>query len=498
MSGFGGDAYLMPPLTLADTALDDSEAARQLRYKTYLDFYEGAQWLEKRRPGERRLTINYARTLVHKAASYLMAKPVQFELIPHDDSPEAQAVAREVEATLRQIWDDNGLAELDYNTAVDAAVLGDGCFKVTRQAASSGPRSRLEVDPRPGRPARKVLVRSVDVANIGAGWAGDDLTRLLWVREAYRLSAGEARARWGAGAVRGPVAEVQTVAVVEIWTDSSFVVEVEGRQVAGDTLNPYGFIPYLIFPNLARPRRSWGLSDIEDIMSLNSEFNVRVSVLSQLLQMSGNPVLVLENVEEQQGLRVGPGAVWTLPEGAKASLLEMLKDGTVGLHLSYIELLYRMIHDLSELPASGFGRDGTGTASSGVALEQLLYSVVQKIARKRVIWDEVLDRRNRMIAALAGLEVHRSKIIWPDILPRDRAGLVTQEVGLVASRIHSLDTARRALGDEQPDGENERIGRELAELLAAGAAPSGGAAAGVQGPVRLSGALVEGLARSGG
>ncbi|HEX2909377.1 MAG TPA: phage portal protein [Chloroflexia bacterium] len=283
--------------------------------------------------------------------------------------------------------------------------------------------------------------------------------------------------------------------VNEEWTDYDFSITINGNPVASG-LNPYGFIPYVVFPNISRPRQFWGQSDLEDIMSLNSELNVRVSVLSQLLQMSGNPVLVLENVDSAEGLRVGPGAVWTLPEGSKAYLLEMLKEGGVALHKEYINLLYRILHDLAEMPASGFGRDQATSASSGVAIEQLLYPVVQRVNRKRRVWDEALDMRNRMILALASLPVHRSRFVWPDIMPKDRSGLVTQEVGLVAAGIHSLDTARRNLGDEQPELEDDLILAERARL--GGGATSGSNKPGLEMPVKLSGALVEGLSNSGG
>jgi len=154
------------------------------------------------------------------------------------------------------------------------------------------------------------------------------------------------------------------------------------------------------------------------------------------------------------------------------------------------------MHDLSELPAAGFGRDQAVSGSSGVALEQLLYPVVQRVARKRRIWDEALDLRNRMMLALAGLPVLRSRFTWADVLPKDRAGLVTQEVGLVAANIHSLETARRGLGDEQPELENDRIVQEHQKLgLSQNTGPSKG---GVEPPVKLSGALVEGLSNSGG
>lgn len=492
---YGSDAYLMQPFMLPDSLIADSDESRHERYKAYLDFYEGAQWLEKRKPGERRLTINYTRLFVQKGTSYLLGKPVKVELVPVDNSPAAAEATKKYEQTLAEIWADNNLNRVDYDTAIDAAIAGDGAFKVTLQPrGGEGP---LEIGFNGNRPGR-VLVRPVDCAHLVAGWKSDDLSTLTWVQETYVIPAAEAVWKYPGFTHLSQLAPNSPVKVIEMWTATTKIITAE-KVVVIDAANEYGFIPYVIFPNLSRPRRSWGLSDLEDIVSLNSELNVRVSILSQLLQMSGNPVLVLENVDSAEGIRVGPGAIWTLPSEAKASLLEMLKDGTVNLHLSYIELLYKMMHDLTELPSSGFGRDqSAGGPSSGVALEQLLFPVVQRVLRKRRIWDQVLDMRNRMILCLAGLPVLRSKIVWPDILPKDRAGIVTQEVGLVASNIHSLETARRALGDEQPELENEQILQEHKELGLPLAGPSGSGKSGIQPPVKLSGSLVEGLSNSGG
>ncbi len=498
MTLYGSDRYLMPPFAPGDMALSETEEARQQRYRTYLDFYNGAQWAEQRRPGERRLTVNYARAFVQKGASYLMGKPVRFELMPLREGPAAEREAAQVERALREMWDENNLAAVDFEAAMGAAIMGDAAFKVTLQPLVPGSQPSggvLQPSPMFNQKPEKsveVVVRALDVANLRVGWAGDDLRMVEWVEESYRLAARTIRGRYGAEALSPGTEDEARLAVCEYWTAESYRVEVEKRIVL-EMRNPYGFIPYVILPNLPRPYQFWGMSDLEDIMGLNSELNVRVSVLSQLLQMSGNPVLVLENVDSAENMRVGPGAVWTLPEGAKAYLLEMIKEGGVDLHVKYIELLYKMLHDLAELPGAGFGRDDAVSAKSGVALEQLLYPVVQRVQRKRRIWEQALDLRNRMMLALAGLPIYRSRFIWPDILPKDRSSMVTQEIGMIASNIHSLQTARRNLGDEQPDLENEQIQMEWAAL---GQMPtSSGPAPGIRPAVRLSGALVEGLSK---
>src|SRR5579883_2111191 len=97
-------------------------------YQANLDFYAGRQWpVQRRNVRQRRLTFNYARTLVDKTASFLLTD-VGFSVDP--ESPQDVPHATRREQVLRDIHEANDLAALDYDSEVDAAVLGDGCFKV--------------------------------------------------------------------------------------------------------------------------------------------------------------------------------------------------------------------------------------------------------------------------------------------------------------------------------------------------------------------------------
>jgi hypothetical protein len=113
------------------------------------------------------------------------------------------------------------------------------------------------------------------------------------------------------------------------------------------------------------------------------ELNRAISQLSRILELSGNPIAVLENVEEAEDISVKPGAVWNIPEEAKAYLLDLLQGGSVGLHINYIDLLYRTLHDIAETPRAAFG--GTSRDMSGVAMELELQPLLQKVWRKRLI-----------------------------------------------------------------------------------------------------------------
>ncbi|MBI2856396.1 MAG: portal protein, partial [Chloroflexi bacterium] len=99
-------------------------------YRENLDFYNGTQWAGTPRRRERRLTFNYARTFVDKITSYLMPG-MSFAIEPWDSSEEAQERTKQAEVALRQTYEANHCEQLDFDTELDAAILGDGCYKVT-------------------------------------------------------------------------------------------------------------------------------------------------------------------------------------------------------------------------------------------------------------------------------------------------------------------------------------------------------------------------------
>jgi len=342
-------------------------------YKELLDFYHGIHWEGRERWGEKRLTFSYAKIFVDKVTSYLMSG-VNFIVDAVDDSDEARARARRAEQALYRVYEENNLEQLDLDTEMDCAILGDACSKVIWDAQ-----------------AKRVRVTAPDVQGIYAWWLGDDTSRVWRVASKYILTQEEAEVLY-------PVKpKAKTATVIELWTDSEFELYLDGALVEKKP-NPYGFIPFVIYPNLREPKKFWGISDLPQIMEPQRELNRAMSQLSRILELSGNPIAVLENVEESEDIAVKPGAVWSIPEDAKAYLLDLLQGGGVSLHIDYINLLYRILHDVSESPRAAFG--GTERNLSGVALEIELHPLLQKVRRKRVIRTAAYNRRNAFILKL--------------------------------------------------------------------------------------------------
>lgn len=431
-------------------ALPRMDLDRLRAYQENLAFYNGEQWPGGSRRRERRLTLNYAKVFIDKVTSYLMSS-LDFAVEPEDPSPQARERAKRAEEALYNVYEANNLELLDFDTEIDTAILGDGCYKVTW-------------DPR----ERQVRVSAPDVQGIYAWWAGDDVSRVWRVVSRYQLSAEEVEYSYGSRPSRA------SSTVVEVWTDNEFQLWLDG-ELREDRPNPYGFIPFLIYPNLREPKRFWGVSDLPSLKEPARELNRALSALSSILELSGNPIAVLENVEKAEDIAVQPGAVWELPEKARAYLLDLLAGGGVGLHVEYINLLYRILHDLSEAPRTSFGDNLRGL--SGVALEMELHPLLQKVRRKRLIRSVAYRRRNEMILRIleqkTGVEYqpHRSQVVWGPILPQDRSRLITDEQRLVGSGLHSRRRAMKNLGVEDPEAEY-KVWLEEQRMLKQGGEPA--------------------------
>jgi hypothetical protein len=158
-----------------------------------------------------------------------------------------------------------------------------------------------------------------------------------------------------------------------------------------------------------------------------------------------------------------------LPEGAKAYLLDLLQGGGTQLHIQYIDLLFRILHDLSETPRTAFGDSGRDL--SGAALEVEIQPLVQKVGRQRRMWDAHFATRNRMLLDLmerfGGADFHghrHATTIWPPVLPSDTETAVRNAVSLVGSGIQSRYSAIASLGEEDPESELTRIAQETQSL----------------------------------
>lgn len=420
---------------------------RVAEYTRWRAFARGIQWEE--RPGypapPRRMTFNYARALLRKTASYVFPQPVAFSIVTDHKDP---TTTHPAERVLAQLVADLDLASLDLELEIERSTIGDAAVKVTWDTAAKRPR-----------------VVSVDPATLSAEWSPDNPREPRAITQTYTLP-GWALLPYGIDVKN----DQQLQTVTETWTLETWTITVSGTDLHRQEKNPYGWIPYLVIPNDPHPRRFWGRSDLLDLQDVTVEFNRELSVLSQIMEISGAPIAVLENVDGSDGITTRPGAKWELPADSRAYLLDLLQGQGVRLHTDYLDQLRTTMHDLSETPRTAFG--DTGRALSGAALEVEIQPLVQRVWRKRNTWNRFYRERNRRLLDLAALygttpigPERTTEAIWPSVLPSDDDANVRNQVQLVGAGIRSRYSAGVALGDADPEHELDRIiaeGKRLA------------------------------------
>jgi len=112
--------------------LNRMDTQRLANYRANLDFYQGSQWQQTSR--HRQLVFNYAKVSIDKVTSFLM-QGLAFACYPNSTNStntmnSLNPRVRQAEQLLRQVYEQNNLQQLDYETEVDTAILGDGCYKV--------------------------------------------------------------------------------------------------------------------------------------------------------------------------------------------------------------------------------------------------------------------------------------------------------------------------------------------------------------------------------
>ena len=150
------------------------DAGRLRAYRENLEFYQGRQWADSPRRRERRLTLNYGKTVIEKTASYTMSG-LSFVVDPEDGSAEAAARVRRAERALRDIHEANNLDQLEFDNEIDCSVLGDAAYKVTWDPAE-----------------KRVRMSAPDVQGLFVWPWGDDPSRLWRVASRYVVGHAEA------------------------------------------------------------------------------------------------------------------------------------------------------------------------------------------------------------------------------------------------------------------------------------------------------------------
>ncbi len=420
--------------------------------------------------GDAQLTFNWVRAFADYLISFNFGKGV------HHHSPEASSAI--IPYLLRRVWqEDNDQATLLQEIGQYGTISGDIFVKVAWEPPYQDSVGVIHPP--------KIRILPINPAYCFPTFHPHDRTRLIEFKLKYKF--------WGQAADGARTMH----AYVEVITDE-IIREYVDDELIDERANPLGLIPVAFCPNMRVASSPWGVSDIEDLISLNREYNEKATEISDILNYHSAPVTVITGAKAQN-LEKGPRKVWSISNaGAKVTNLQL--ETNMAAPLGFLELLKQAMHEMTGVPSGALGQAQPITNTSGAALSMVYLSMIQRRQLKLVTYTKLLKDVNALIIRYAAVYepewlqynpmvsaiqlgpdqypwlspqdpmTYQTSVEWIDPLPMDKLLILNEQQALMAVGLQSKVGGMRALGEKFPDQKLQEVYEEQIEEVKRAAA----------------------------
>lgn len=475
------DAFAALNLRLDDSAAL-SERGKRIAMLTdarnYYDGYHPKHLTVKAGEFDPNIIINLCRSIVNKSVAWLFGDVLRGEFLDFDLRPDDQVSDdgaepgdyTEPEAWLTRVWMANGGARLLQRLGRRGAISGHVFVKVVP-----------ETDPDNATGLPRLVVLQPDRVSVVTRGDDDDTA------EAYVIEWAEMARRGGkAVQVRQVFARLDGA-----WWVGQFADTGRGKNKWVPTVEPavwpYTWCPIVEWQNQPNDDGYYGLSDLEDLTSINDGLNFLVSNTNKILYLHGHPKTIGTGFEADAVQDTAIDAFWTVPNPeAKVYNLEMQSDLSSAANLT--QFLQRAFWDIGRDMDLSTLQDRIGQVTN-FGLRVLASAALEKLGEKRLAYGGGLDRLNRALLELGGYPQLKTVVHWRNPLPEDQTDEVQRlkaelEMGLVSKETASRERGRDWEEEQQRIANDQAAGTNLGALLL-GSFERGG----VAGPLRPGGPI---------
>ena len=394
-----------------DNKLNSSERRRLQRLSRYWDFYKGYHWQEiEAYDGQPQTTVNRCRIYIDKLASFELRKG--FTVKSSDNtidtvpvSPEKKTIAQYLE----QVWQDNQKDVLCLGIGFMKNITGDAWIQVVHEF--------VEDDIFTLFPDGKIRIIVHNSSLIFPEYDPYDVSKLDKISIRFPIISPD-------GSARDEYRVTWTKDTIKTIYD-----KFSGREEE-EIPNPYGFIPFVQIKNVEIPGWECGISDLEDLIPLNVEYNIKKSDVSEIIDYHAAPITIITGAQLKQ-LEKGANKIWSLPKDATAENLS-LGDNLVAA-TEYVKDLETSMNLSVHIPEVALGVSGAGISNtSSVALQFTFMPLIERVEVKRLTTKVGIEEISRMILKISidkgmilipdsftNRQVYELSIEFPDMLPKD-------------------------------------------------------------------------------
>lgn len=457
-------AIAVSPLGLVELSDEEFEmhGPRLNRYAEYWAWYLGHHWGTRREFGDPQLTFNYIKAFADYINNFCFSRGISFDTIKEYDHI--------IPALLKRIWNqDNNMTSVIWEMGQQGGISGDAFVKVAYEPAWTDDANNFH----PGR----VRILPLNSAYCFPVWHPHDRDRLLEFKLKYRF--------WG----------TNTEGTRSVYTYTELIRSDVIREFVNDELiderpNALGVIPIVHIANHPASGSPWGMSDVQDLISLNRQYNETATDIADIVNYHAAPITVVIGAKPSQ-LEKGTNRVWSI--GNKEVDIHNLENGVdLQWPIEVLNTLKRSMHEMTGVPETALGQVQAISNTSGVALAIQFYPLMQKFELKKIQYGKGLQKINEL--ALKTLFVFEPEatlydpategvikqgqplavdpadpllyfndIDWPSPLPIDRLVKLNEIGAMMNMDLESRRGALKDLGEQFPDDKLQEIYDELHE-----------------------------------
>ena len=410
-----GFNIINPNFIALEKQLNADDVRRIRDYVSKWNYYDGLHWEEIEETDKPEITENWCRRFVHKFASAEFNEGFTFKF----DATVEEAIL----PYLNNVWDDNNGDLLMQELGQMKNVTGDAYIQVHYEPKRiNGVLNPDFDDPfdeyEEGRIRLMLIPSSICFPQFKDGYDTCDMESCSVVFpvkvEAEYFGSGNA----------------DRYHIKRFVYTKEYITEYEDKIQISKIVNPYGVIPIVHFKNISLAGRSFGLSDLEDLIPLNMELNLKNSDVSEILDYHASPITAIFGARVSN-LEKGANKIWGgLPKDAKIQNIELQSD--LGASGAYRKDVKKSMHEIAGMPELATGSGEIVSNISGIALQIAFMPLTDTINMKRASTKKSIALINKLIIKIGkekglfklpeGISnslLYKHEVAFNSILPKD-------------------------------------------------------------------------------
>lgn len=454
----GFDDFMNTSLIGIQGELDPKQTERLRKIKQAWNFYEGYHWEELPEQDTPELTMNYCRAFVDKFVAFELGKAFTFTTHKDMEGVKVTEDGRTLFEYLEDVWEDNNQYMFCTEMGQQKSITGEAWVQVRYF-------DKDEIDDPFGEyPDGRMRLLLLPTSTVFPEYDPHQRDVIVRVTIMYTYE------KIVKTPVLGKIRKEKTL-FKQVWTKDECITY-DGKAEPVVVTNKYKTIPFVLIKNLPLSGRTDCRGDLDDLIPLNTEYNLKQSDISEIIDYHAAPVTIVYGAKIGN-LEKGANKMWGgLAKDAKVENLEL--KGDLGVSTNYISSLRLAMCEIGGVPEAVLGGSQSISNTSGVALQYINLPLIEKTRVKKMSTENGLERLNKMILLVSLCEALITKpadiptrdFFWnevkiADTLPKDELLELQQLQQEMNMGLESRRNAMKRMGKENIDELTAEIDEDM-------------------------------------